>query len=65
MLKQIVLMQILEKPSIELGIFYLQGERSNHETTMPLDCDGDLIIKEPFLYYISMPNSKPLTKCTA
>ena len=32
---------------------------------MPVEFIGELIIERPFLNKISMPISKPLTKCTA
>ena len=37
---------MLKKPSLEICTSYLQGERTNHKTTMPV---GELIIEEPFL----------------
>ena len=39
---------MLKNPSLELGTSYLPGEHSNHYTTMPGECIGELIIKDLF-----------------
>ena len=39
----------VQKPCRDPGTSYLQSERSNRQTTMPVEFISELIIKKPFL----------------